>query len=351
MQLLTFVSRCILFIMAISSLNARAFDSAVILQYHHVSDVTPASTSISVENFRQHMQYISEQHQVLPLADVITALQQNKPLPDKALVITFDDGYRDIYANGRPILEQLSLPYTVFINPERIGSSKQLSWQQIAQMQQQGASFANHTLGHIHLLQTLPGESQQAWLGRIENNILTSEKQLEEKLGYSLRYLAYPYGEYNTQVQQLVKRLGFVAFGQHSGAIYSGSDFTALPRFPAAGRFANLTKLKTKMRTLAMPVLASSITDPVVLAGQLAATMTLTLDTQLVSLRQFACYYAGAALPIKINANQVDISLPASLPLGRSRVNCTTPAQHKPGRYHWYSQPFVQPTATGKYLD
>lgn len=351
LKIFTLIRRVIL-LCPLLSLSVRANDSAVILMYHHVSDTTPLSTSISVDDFRKHMAYIKAHHQVLPLPQVVTALQQKQKLPDKTLVITFDDGYRNIFENASPILEEFGFPYTIFINPDRISNSaKQLSWQQVAEMQKRGATFANHTLQHIHMLQKLIGESQQDWLARLASNLNNSEQQLKEKLGYSLKYLAYPYGEYNAQVQQLLHKMGFIGFGQHSGAIHSGSDFTALPRFPAAGRFANLGSLKTKMATLGMPVVASTIKDTVFPEGQLPKSMTLTLDNEKMTTNQFACYFQGDALVLETTADSAEIELPRVLPLGRSRINCTAPSKHKPGRFHWYSQPFIVPTKAGKYLD
>lgn len=137
---------------AMLSINSWARDNAVILVYHHVSQSTPKATSVSPDTFRQHMQYLADNHQVLPLEDVIKALQKNQPLPDKTVVITFDDGYKNIFENAHPILKEFAFPYTVFVNPPLIGKANyQLDWQQVKLMSAENASFANHGKQHQHL--------------------------------------------------------------------------------------------------------------------------------------------------------------------------------------------------------
>ena len=315
-------------------------DNAVILLYHHVSASTPASTSVTSEVFEQHLQYLAKNHTVIPLEQAISRLESKQHLPDRAVVITFDDGYRNIYDNAHPLLLKYKMPYTVFISPQMIGKHKhQLSWQQALEMEQAGARFANHSSHHRHLLERKPGETQSQWLAGIEQDILAAEALLKEKLGYSLQYVAYPYGEYNAEIQSLVSRLGMTGFGQHSGAIYSGSDFTALPRFPAAGIYANLASLKVKINSLAMPV-SSTEQD-----------FSFTFSGEDVVGTQMGCFFGSHSLPVSSDGNAVTVSLNRALPVGRSRVNCTAPSRTQPGRYYWYSQPRFIPTKDGKYPD
>ena len=113
--------------------------NAAILLYHHVSSSTPASTSISPEAFKSHMEYLDAHHTVVSLQDVVSAIQHNTTLPENAVAITFDDGYANILDNAHPILADLGFPYTVFINPDEIGvGPKQLTWEQVIAMQNDG---------------------------------------------------------------------------------------------------------------------------------------------------------------------------------------------------------------------
>ena len=77
-----------------------------VLVYHHVSEETPASTSVSPAQFRSHLQLLTDQHfNVIALDQALTALQRGEALPERAVAITFDDGYRNIYDNALPLLE------------------------------------------------------------------------------------------------------------------------------------------------------------------------------------------------------------------------------------------------------
>ena len=334
---------------------AEGADNAVILLYHHVSDSTPASTSVTPATFEQHLQYLADGYNVISLEQAIDQLKSAKPLPQNAVVITFDDGYRNIYDNARPILARYKMPYTVFINPRQIGKyDTQLTWQQVLEMQETDARFANHTAHHRHLLERTVEESQSDWLAGIEQDIRESEAMLKNKLGYSLQYLAYPYGEYNGDIQRLISKLGFVGFGQHSGAIYSGSDFTALPRFPATGIYANLDTLKIKINSLALPVTSTSALKSgagrvVMSNAQAPGNFSFTFSGEDVLATQLSCYFANAALPVSIDNHRVTVTLVQRLPVGRSRVNCTAPSRAQTGRYYWYSQPWFVPRKDGTY--
>jgi len=230
---------------ALLSINTLAKDNAVILLYHQVSHSTPKVTSVSPDTFREHMQYLAEHHQVLPLKEVIETLQNKQPLPDKVVVITFDDGYKNIYDNAHPILKEFSFPYTIFINPPLIGIvGYQLDWHQIKIMANEGASFANHGSQHSHMLTKNKSESEESWLRRSLLEIETAETILKNNLGYSLKYFAYPYGEFDLKLKNRLRANGYIGFAQHSGAIASYSDFSALPRYPSAGIYSNIQSLK-----------------------------------------------------------------------------------------------------------
>ncbi|GAB3014466.1 polysaccharide deacetylase family protein [Bowmanella dokdonensis] len=323
----------------------------VILQYHHVSTDTPAVTSLSPERFAEHMQYIADHHQVVPLPELIEKVKSGQALPEKAVAITFDDGFENILQNAHPILKKHGFNYTIFINPALIGTeAHQLTWEQVKQMQEEGVWFANHTNHHQHLL-TRGDMNKEQWLAHLKTEIQTAEAMLEDKLGYSLKYLAYPFGEFNRDLQQLVRELGYTGFGQQSGAVAPYSDMTALPRFPAAGIYANLNSLKVKLASLAMPSLYEPL-DPELSRDSLQPQWTTKIDTSDIRPKQLACYFRGDPLDIIWETPDVfSLTLPQPLTAGRARVNCTAPSIRDQSRYYWHSQPFFVPTAEGKWLD
>lgn len=324
----------------------------VILIYHHVSSDTPPATSISTEQFAAHLEYLAEHHNVIPLEDALAALETNSKLPDRSVVITFDDGYANIFENGYPLLKSYDFPFTIFINPEEIGNrNNQLSWQQIKEMEPLG-TFANHTIGHLHLLDRLQDENEESWLSRVIDNIQQAEQMIEENIGYSKRWLAYPYGEYNNALKNTLSEMQYIGLSQQSGAVSTYTDMGAIPRFPAAGIYANLNTLKVKLNSLAMPVKSTSLNDTVFAQTDVMDKVTLSItETPDMRLQQITCFFKNATLERDITDWEVTIELNQSLSPGRHRINCTAPSNSQRGRFYWHSIPFFVPTDEGVFVD
>jgi peptidoglycan/xylan/chitin deacetylase (PgdA/CDA1 family) len=348
------IALALLYSSLVITVNAHASSpQVVILQYHHVATDTPAVTSVTPDVFRQHMQYLSENHTVIALKAALDAIKQNTPLPKDAVVITFDDGYANILENAHPVLQEFDFPYTIFINPQIISKqSDQLSWEEVISMQPL-ADFANHTLDHIHLLQHLEGESDAQWLKRVMANILEAEAILEERLGYSHRWLAYPFGEFNQALQSALQEADFIAFGQQSGVVSTHSNFTALPRFPSSGRYANLDTLKVKLRAIAMPVeqVTPSQNEQSLNAKMKELSLTLLPTQDDLRVDAMACFFEGERIIPDVTGMRVTIALNHTFKAGRTRVNCTAPSRSESGRFYWYSVPFFTPTKEGIFLD
>ncbi len=337
----------------ITLLSANAFSQkisqpqAVILQYHHVSTLTPSSTSIDPLLFIKHLDLIEHQgFQVLPLPQVLNKLAQATPFKRKTLAITFDDGYLSIYENAFPELKKRKLPFTIFISPEAIDKKfgNSLNWQQLQEMQRNGATIANHSFAHNHLLAKNKGESQAQWRQRSMLDIQLSQSRLKEELGVENLLFAYPYGEFDQALKSLIKGLGFVAFSQQSGPVSPSSDRQALPRFPASGMYARLETLKVKINSLAFDIKSALPSSQLLTFGETAPALKLRVNAGDVQYQQAQCFYMGTAINTKITTLGSDILIEAQLatPLkaGRSRYNCTAPSLSQ-NRHYWYSMPFI----------
>jgi peptidoglycan/xylan/chitin deacetylase (PgdA/CDA1 family) len=344
----------VLYSSLLSAVSAETLSpQVVVMQYHHVATNTPSVTSVTPDTFLEHMQYLSKHHSVISLKTALDAIKQNKPLPENAVAITFDDGYANILENAHPILLDFDFPYTIFINPQSISSqSDQLTWEEVISMQPL-ADFANHTLDHIHLLERINNESETQWLSRVMDNILQAETILEQKLGYSHRWLAYPFGEFNQALQTALQAADFIGFGQQSGVVSTHSNFGALPRFPSSGRYANLETLKVKMKSIAMPVQSVSPAQNEQALGAKIEQLELTLFAPQEDLRvdAMACFFGNERIVPQIDESTASITLNHTFKAGRTRVNCTAPSRSQSGRFYWYSMPFFTPTKEGIFLD
>ena len=328
-----------------------ADSSAVALQYHHVDIGTPSITSISPTDFSAHLQYLDDKNfNILPLNEIIDALANGKELPSKAIAITFDDAYISIYTEAYPLLMSKNLPFTIFVATDLVGSSKRyLNWQQLAEMSERGALIANHTQSHLHLLRLLKGESSHEWQLRIIQEITGAQLEIEKHLGEGPKLFAYPYGEYSLELMALVADLGYTGFGQQSGAMGVNSNFLALPRFPMAGIYADLKSFKTKSNTLAMPIRSINI-ESLLEPGNFKPSLELNFTDGNWRTTELTCYGPGSELNIQaINATTFQARPETDVPIGRSRYNCTMPS-NEPGRYFWYSQPWIRKQDDGSWV-
>ena len=337
MKLLSFF--CLVFISLLWPVQA-----AVMLIYHHVASDTPRVSSVTADEFRSHLQYLKEhQFQVIGLDVLLQQLRQGKPVADNAVVITFDDSYENNFTTAHPLLQEFGYPYTIFISPGSIdkGDGPLLNWQQVKQMSDDGVLVANHAMWHEHMARPEAGESQAQWRQRMKQSILAAEDKIEQVTGQRHQWLAYPYGEYSVALEQLVSELGFIGIGQHSGAIGNNSVLTRLPRFPAAGRYADLTDLAQKLRTLAFTVTDDHGVNPVI-AEHNPPQLKLSLTIDDFNRQQLQCF-AGAEIlkPVWLDEHTFSVSATKPLSAGRSRYNCTAPSLQKKGYFYWYSQPWL----------
>jgi peptidoglycan/xylan/chitin deacetylase (PgdA/CDA1 family) len=327
--------------------TAPAATAAVILQYHHVSADTPGSTSVTPAAFKAQLQHLKDQKfKVVPLDRLIGQLQRGETLADDEVAITFDDGFANVFTTARPLLKQFGYPYTMFLSPALIDQRQGpvLTWQQVKTMQQEGVIIANHSSYHHRLAVPQPGENKAQWRERVKADILLAETQLEQQLGVKRKWLAYPYGDFSAELEQLVAELGFIGIGQQSGAIGPGVSLTRLPRYPSSSQFAALQHFMPKLKTLALPVTDYSKADPVSHVNP--PTLQLTVNTSDFATDRLQCFFNGKAIPLQIIAQQgqqltFSTKADAPLKLAHNRYNCTAPSQQKKGYFYWFSQPWV----------
>lgn len=327
-----------------SLLAQQADPQAVILQYHHVSSTTPRSTSVTVDEFRQHMDYLRDNgFTVLPLQDIIKALQQHTSLPDKTVAITFDDAYISVYTAAFPLLKERGWPFTVFVPSGLIGSNARLyvNWDQLREMGTAGATLANHSVNHGYFLERSAGEDNTAWLTRIEREIVESEQKILQETGQSHKLHAYPFGEYNPAIEALVVRLGYVGLAQHSGPVNGASSFTALPRFPFSGVYAPLSSFAPKAKSLAFNVSIAEPASPVTTDQSPSALLDFNGTYRLDALTCFNNDQTMQIAVVDAGNQQYRISTPVQNKGRRFRYNCTAPGRD--GRFYWFSVPWFNP--------
>ncbi len=323
-----------------------AAEHGVITLYHHVANDTPPSTTISPADFRAHLEYLRDnEFTVIPLTEMIEKLQRQEPLPDKAVAITFDDGYISIYDTAFPMLQEFGFPFTLFLSTGPIDANQPnyMNWDQIRDMSDAGVIIANHMVEHPYMLDRQPGESERAWLERRREELLTAEAAIERETGQSHRYLAYPYGEYNLAIKEMLDEEGFVGLAQNSGAAGYHSDFLAVPRYPLASIYANLDTASTKLESLAFNVRQVSPDTPV--TNSRSPSATLQFSPGQYNYSQIGCF--ANSEPLTMNwldrdAGLLELNPQREFDGRRWRYICTAPLPGS-GRYFWYSVQWINP--------
>lgn len=199
------------------------------LMYHHVEDLNMAkekaySNTISPEIFRKQMEYLRDQgYTTVKMIDLINFFDAGTPLPQKSILLTFDDGYRDFESKAYPILSEFGFRATVFLATGLMENPDYLSWAKIEEMARSGnILFANHTWSHKNV---------QAIKEVIEKEIGTADKQLADRGLNSPKVFAYPYGLVSSEAQRFLTSRGYsLAFTTNSGSILCQKQHLQLPR-------------------------------------------------------------------------------------------------------------------------
>jgi Predicted xylanase/chitin deacetylase len=355
MTMRIFRAAAILILMWLGTLLSRDCLALVVLQYHHISAETPPATSISPERFAQHMAWLAEnQYQILSMPDLLDLLRDKKALPDKAAVITFDDGYTSIYSAAWPMLRKYNWPFTVFVNSQHHDEKnpQYMSWEQLREMAKTGVTIGNHSISHTHMIRRQAEEKDADWLARSRREIVDAQKRIDAELGRQLRIFAYPFGEHNRALEALLKELGYIAFAQHSGAIAPFDSVQALPRFPFGGNYGDMKDFALKASSLPMPIKKAALLDenrnsiPDPLVADKAKNATLVLEGDADFLKKISCFYIGEAAMAKIREGELHVTTSTAIPSGRSKFNCTAPEK---GRFYWFSKMLIKKNGDGSW--
>jgi glycosyltransferase involved in cell wall biosynthesis len=195
-----------------------------ILMYHAIGyKDEPANTYIlPYPSFKTQMALLHNLgFHVLSLEEYIQFRIENRLPPARSVVLTFDDGYMDNKEQAYPILNHYGFPATIFLVSCRVGAvndwsdgtelegRRLMSWSDILELEESGIQFGAHTRTHrmlpcIHV--------SEMW-----DEIYGSRLDLEHYLKDPLNVFAYPFGEYNSQTQELVKQAGFVSSCNNDG--------------------------------------------------------------------------------------------------------------------------------------
>lgn len=189
-----------------------------IYMYHHIQDLTDDGDqllyglSLSISSFQEEMNYLKKNnYKTLTLTEML-----DNQLA-KSVVLTFDDGYIDVYQNAFPIMQKSGFSGVVFIITDLVGTPGYMSWEELKELKNAGWEMGSHTLSHPSL-ETLDFDSAT-------KQIVESKKIIEQKLSdasvgaptskdrredIKVNFFCYPAGKYNQETIEILKNNGYV---------------------------------------------------------------------------------------------------------------------------------------------
>lgn len=184
-----------------------------ILCYHNLNPVKPGSMNLTPEKFESQIKWLKDNgFTIIPLKEAVAYLQGKRDsLPAKSVVITADDGWESVYTYMQPIIKKYNIPVTLFIYPQTISTGKNaMTWDELKELQQTGLfDIQSHTYSHPNFKQ----EKRHLSAARFDVNVqmeLTKSKQiLEEKMGTKITLLAWPFGIYNSYLEEAAAKAGY----------------------------------------------------------------------------------------------------------------------------------------------
>lgn len=335
---------CGLLIFVLLSGNTAFAAQANVFIYHRFGDPRFPSTNISLQDFRAHLEFLTQQKfSVLKLGQVIERLQSGQDLPQRCAVITIDDAYRSFLTGGWPLLKEFGYPATLFVSTDAVGGGGYLNWQELVVLQNDGLEIGNHSASHAYLLDRLSSENDEDWIARIAEEFRISQQSFIDYLGVLPKLFAYPYGEFSPELANLVERAGFTAaFGQQSGVVDSGQDYFSLPRFSASGDYSSLAEFSSKLFMKRLAVRVVSPKSPVITSENPPnLRFYLNQDVDNGSLR---CFVPGQSdcLVSQVSGEDGLFEVKSSQPISGRRSKYTLTARGAHGKtWYWFSQLWV----------
>src|SRR6516162_5421072 len=225
----------------------------IIFCYHLLVDkVRYPGTEITPAAFEAQMKELKDRGiTVISMQDLLAWKRGEKNIPPRCAVITFDDGYKSQYEVAWPILKKYGFPFTMFIYTEGVrggslGGGEAITWEQLADMRDNGVDIEAHTATHQDLREghtimvvnpggkrsktKLTGPQYEQW---VHNEVVGSKELLEQRLGIKVNCFAVPFRNYNEHVKELARNTGYEAMF----TVY-GQPITFTSPLDSLGRYA-----------------------------------------------------------------------------------------------------------------
>jgi peptidoglycan/xylan/chitin deacetylase (PgdA/CDA1 family) len=185
----------------------------------------------TVAELKQHLKYI-EENGITPISleTLHRHLVRGEPVPEKAVVLTFDDNYQGFFDNAYPLLKEKKIPAAMFVHTnfvgDKTGDHPKMDWEELKTLDKEGLiTIGPHTLSHPDDLTALPEEKQT-------EEITECKSVLEKQLGHPTPYFCYPVGKNNDKIRAIAQAAGYtMAFTMENGPVEESPGILQLNRY------------------------------------------------------------------------------------------------------------------------
>lgn len=204
-----------------------------ILIYHQVGTDFGREMEVAADVFSNHLDWLRNRGEIVDLDTAIG--RRGDPGADRLFVLTFDDGFEDVYHNAFPLMEQWGIPFTLYLTTRpiqtgepidpRYPDARPLTWDQVNEMAATGlVTVGAHTHSHPDM-RTIPSDI-------IAEELDTSNRLIEEEMGLTPRHFTYPWGWWSEAADPLVRSHYETATVGSPSSARASVDMYALGRFP-----------------------------------------------------------------------------------------------------------------------
>jgi peptidoglycan/xylan/chitin deacetylase (PgdA/CDA1 family) len=231
---------CVLLLFSIASTGAaadrRAQQPIPILVYHRFGPAVADRMTVTTAVFESQLRYLRDNgYTVVTLKRLLaTWRDEGERLPERAVVITADDGHASVYTYMFPLLQRYGMPVTLFVYPSVISNAPYaMTWAQLEELVRSGSvDIQSHTYWHPNFRQEQRRLSPEAYRQFVRTQLLRSRQTLDGHLGARVELLAWPFGIYDPELVGYAREAGYVAAvtleGRHARAV---DPPYALPRY------------------------------------------------------------------------------------------------------------------------
>ncbi|MES2438651.1 MAG: polysaccharide deacetylase family protein [Verrucomicrobiota bacterium] len=226
-----------------------------IIGYHDLGENLPETAMrIRTSKFRKQMETIRQLGiKVITMEEFTAWKKGEKTIPDKSILITFDDGWKSVYTDAFPILKEFGFPYTVFLYKNYVdGGGKALTSAMIQEMMKAGGlSIGSHSVSHPYPLtvKNYRKKGGNAYDAYLRKEMGESKYFLESKFPVKINTYAYPGGFYTEEMLKLGTEFGYDhLFTVLPGKIKRSLPNETLPRYIILGNYDKIFEIATTFR-------------------------------------------------------------------------------------------------------